>query len=218
MKQCSKCKEIKSLSKFSKYKSNKDGYRSICKFCQKKYRLEHKTEIAKYRQEHKVERTKYYQEHKLEIAEYYQDHKAKKAEYDIKYRQEHKVERAKYYQEHKKQIAEHYQERKTEIAKYRQEHKTEKALYNVKYRQNNPDKINARNAKRRASKLKQISSTANLNKIAKFYSKAQKLSKDTGIKMHVDHIIPLSKGGLHHENNLQIITATQNLRKSNKIC
>ena len=30
---------------------------------------------------------------------------------------------------------------------------------------------------------------------------------------HVDHIIPLCKGGLHHENNLQILTAHQNQSK-----
>jgi len=33
----------------------------------------------------------------------------------------------------------------------------------------------------------------------------------------VDHIIPLSKGGKHHENNLQYLTVGENRRKSNKI-
>tara|TARA_B100000161_G_C33498883_1_gene390669 strand:+ start:350 stop:973 length:624 start_codon:yes stop_codon:yes gene_type:complete len=36
-------------------------------------------------------------------------------------------------------------------------------------------------------------------------------------KYHVDHIIPLSKGGKHHPDNLQIILATQNLQKGSKI-
>jgi len=193
MKQCCKCKKIKSLSEFHKDKYRKDGYRSICKFCRKKYRQEHKIEIAKYYQEHKLEKAEY-------IAKYYQEHKAEITEYMAKYRQENKAEIAEY---------------KT---KYRQEHKAKIAEYDAKYYQENKDQRGARSTKRRANKLNQTPSNANLNKIAKFYSKAQKLSKQTNIKYHVDHIIPLSKGGLHHENNLQVITATQNLQKSNKLC
>jgi 5-methylcytosine-specific restriction endonuclease McrA len=34
---------------------------------------------------------------------------------------------------------------------------------------------------------------------------------------HVDHIIPLSKGGLHHPDNLQYLTAEENLKKGSKI-
>ena len=33
----------------------------------------------------------------------------------------------------------------------------------------------------------------------------------------VDHIIPLSRGGLHHQDNLQYLTREQNRSKSNKI-
>ena len=33
----------------------------------------------------------------------------------------------------------------------------------------------------------------------------------------VDHIIPLSKGGLHHQDNLQYLSKEENRRKSNKI-
>jgi len=33
---------------------------------------------------------------------------------------------------------------------------------------------------------------------------------------HVDHIQPISRGGLHHENNLQILKASLNWEKSDK--
>lgn len=33
----------------------------------------------------------------------------------------------------------------------------------------------------------------------------------------VDHIIPISKGGLHHPDNLQLLTISENRRKHNKI-
>ena len=36
---------------------------------------------------------------------------------------------------------------------------------------------------------------------------------ELGHKMHVDHIIPLARGGLHHEDNLQILPAGINMRK-----
>lgn len=34
---------------------------------------------------------------------------------------------------------------------------------------------------------------------------------------HVDHIIPISKGGLHHEDNLQYLTPHENRSKGDKI-
>lgn len=36
---------------------------------------------------------------------------------------------------------------------------------------------------------------------------------ELGHKMHVDHRIPLARGGLHHEDNLQILPAGINMRK-----
>lgn len=44
-KRCSKCKEVKALSEFSKDKNHKDGLRSYCKSCQKIYEIEYKKTI-----------------------------------------------------------------------------------------------------------------------------------------------------------------------------
>jgi len=38
-----------------------------------------------------------------------------------------------------------------------------------------------------------------------------------GVKHHVDHMWPLSDGGPHWSGNLQIITATENLSKHDKV-
>lgn len=51
------------------------------------------------------------------------------------------------------------------------------------------------------------------NQIAALYQKAQALSVKTGKQHHVDHIRPLAAGGLHHPDNLRVISAEENLTK-----
>lgn len=43
---------------------------------------------------------------------------------------------------------------------------------------------------------------------------AGKLTRETGIKHHIDHIIPLSRGGWHHHLNMQVLPGTLNHQKS----
>tara|TARA_Y100001937_G_scaffold7693_1_gene9732 strand:+ start:4397 stop:4600 length:204 start_codon:yes stop_codon:yes gene_type:complete len=42
------------------------------------------------------------------------------------------------------------------------------------------------------------------------------MSKRRGEEYHVDHIIPLSIGGAHHQDNMRVITAKENLEKHDK--
>jgi 5-methylcytosine-specific restriction endonuclease McrA len=69
--------------------------------------------------------------------------------------------------------------------------------------------------KKRALKKEQL---ANLteeekNKVKMIYKKSHELS----VGWQVDHIIPLSRGGLHYPDNLQIVTRKYNGQKSNKL-
>ena len=52
-------------------------------------------------------------------------------------------------------------------------------------------------------------------RIRKIYKKAQEF-KDQGLDVHVDHVIPVSKGGKSTPDNLVIISAEDNLFKSDK--
>ncbi|MDM0041827.1 HNH endonuclease signature motif containing protein [Variovorax sp. J22R193] len=77
----------------------------------------------------------------------------------------------------------------------------------------------AASAKRRASKLQRTPAWADLKAIQAFYAEAKRLTLATGIVHHVDHIIPLqgkTVSGLHVANNLQILTAAENLKKNNR--
>jgi 5-methylcytosine-specific restriction endonuclease McrA len=50
--------------------------------------------------------------------------------------------------------------------------------------------------------------------IRQIYEQRDRLNQEAGsIHYHVDHIIPLAKGGLHHPGNLRLITATENMQK-----
>ena len=58
---------------------------------------------------------------------------------------------------------------------------------------------------------------ADRTKIKEIYLKCREITKSTGIPHQVDHIIPRSKGGLHHQDNLQILTREENRRKGNSL-
>jgi hypothetical protein len=82
----------------------------------------------------------------------------------------------------------------------------------------NLDKLCAKAARRRAAKLRAIPRWANHNAIAAIYVEAQRLTRETGIEHHVDHIVPIASRwvcGLHCEANLQILLGCENLSKNN---
>lgn len=81
------------------------------------------------------------------------------------------------------------------------------------YYLNNKHKFFANNAKRRALVKQATPSWADLAEIQNVYLEAQYL------QMHVDHIIPLRGKfvcGLHVWENLQLLSAKDNLSKGNK--
>jgi hypothetical protein len=94
--------------------------------------------------------------------------------------------------------------------------------YDKNYRKTKASEINARNAKRKASKKQRTPkwiTEDQLKEIKKFYKWAHTKSLTTNQKWHVDHIIPMNGktvSGLHVPWNLQVITAKENIAKANK--
>jgi len=96
--------------------------------------------------------------------------------------------------------------------------------YNEKskrWRKANPGKKNADTRKRQADKIKATPQWLTENhkeEIENIYIEAKRLEQLDGIKRHVDHIIPLRGAGvcgMHVPWNLQILTAEENMKKSN---
>ena len=82
----------------------------------------------------------------------------------------------------------------------------------------NPDAAAANRATRRArEKDAYVKLTEEEDaQVRELYAERDRLTQETGIQHHVDHIKPLAKGGIHHPDNLQVLTATENLKKSDK--
>lgn len=81
------------------------------------------------------------------------------------------------------------------------------------YREKNRGKVQEKVLRRYINKKRLIHPEYNPAIMAKMITEARRLGKTTGIPHSVDHIIPLAKGGWHHQDNLQIIPKSLNSSK-----
>ena len=118
---------------------------------------------------------------------------------------------AAYRRTNKEKIVAHYQANKERIIARKRG-----------YAQANSGKVNAVAAKRRSAKLQRTPNWLTVDDyhaIRTLYETAAALTKSTGIKHHVDHVIPLqgrTVSGFHCPTNLQILTQSENCSKHNK--
>ena len=87
------------------------------------------------------------------------------------------------------------------------------------WRKSNPHLVNAATARRNAAKLNATPEWANKEKMEEMYKESARITIETGIVHHVDHIVPLQSKhvcGLHCEFNLQVMTGSENQSKSNR--
>ena len=138
-----------------------------------------------------------------------------------------KSKSAKYYKQNKERILKtnaqwkkNNPKRMVELRKNRYEkNKEHHAKQSKEWYKNNPGIVRAKQAKRRAAKKTAVPYWSDKKQIKEIYKKACELTVLTKIKHHVDHVFPLRSNymcGFHVETNLQIISAEENILKSNQ--
>lgn len=86
------------------------------------------------------------------------------------------------------------------------------------WHRNNPERCVAREAARRAMKMQRTPKWADHFIMQEIYHLSALRTRITGIKWHVDHIVPLKSKlvcGLHCEQNLAVVPASYNMKKHN---
>ena len=210
--------------------NEKDGnHLSYCKSCKNKQAAEYyqnnKEKAKEYYQNNKEQinkqRKEYLQNNKEKInnqqRERYQNNKEKIKEYQKEYKQKNKEKINKQQKEYNK---EYYQNNKEQIKESQKE-----------YHQNNPHKTREKDRKRRALKRANIHKPYTEDQVLKLYGKDCHICKkpvnllanrspgapgwEQGL--HIDHVIPLSKGGPDSLNNVKPAHGLCNLQKNNSL-
>ena len=189
MKECRVCGDVKPVTEYNKDSKTKDGYRTDCRNCSKKKDREY---AAKNREAAKLRAKKWHHENK------------KRAN------------------ENSKRWRQENPERLKELSKlWHEENKERVKELNRAWKKANKHKVNANTRMRQAAKLN--ATPPWLNEDHKFmleeiYELRDLRTQATGVVHHVDHIVPLRGAevcGLHVPWNLQVIPASDNIRKGN---
>lgn len=121
-----------------------------------------------------------------------------------------------------KQLSRNWQEQnreKTRVssAKWRDANPEKRKATTARYRAANPDRELINAANRRARLRSALHPDRCDLKIAAMYRLAAFLTARFATPYHVDHVVPLSKGGLHHQDNLVVMRGDYNCAKGAKI-
>ena len=202
---CTKCHMEKELTEFYKNKAGKYGVKATCKSCDKLYCQENAEYIA--------ERTKQYcNDNREYISKRMKKWKEDNQEYLAIYMQQWRKDNAV---DHKKYDKQYREENKEQIAmRMKQWAQTPKGKAAIKAAKHN----------RRAAKLSAKGNHTSAEILGLFelqsgvcpYCKV-KLHKTKRNSFHVDHILPLSKGGSNDISNIQLLCPKCNMSKHDKL-
>ena len=158
----------------------------------------------------------------------YLKNKEKMDKYTKKWRMENpqriKEIQKKCYQKNKEHLNEYVRKWREEHPDYAKENAKEwrkgHPEYATKWARSNPDKVREKNLKRRANGIIKkgiISQIINENIFKYGIITCEACKKECESNYHIDHVLPISKGGNNNYDNLQILCTKCNLQKSIKI-
>lgn len=140
------------------------------------------------------------------------------------YREQDKRKREVHSEKIRERKRQYRQANKDKIREYNQRYNARKpeVLSNAreKWLAANPERAAENKARRKAIEKHAMPKWADRNAIENIYKQRIELEKVTEMQWHVDHIIPLQGKticGLHIAENLQVLPATVNMQKSNKL-
>jgi len=213
MKRCTKCDEVKPETEFYKKPGSRDKLRSQCKACcnadsRANYYADPKKRVAQTTRWAKANPEKM----KTYIRRYVEQNPEKRRETYRRYNQIHREERLAYGRtENARAAIKRCYERKKE--KYRETHRN--------WDRANPEKLAAKNQRRRALKLGNGGSFAAQEWIALKHKYGYRClgcgRAEPEIVLTPDHVIPLVLGGRNDITNIQPLCRSCNSRKHTKI-
>ena len=228
-KQCSKCKEEKSLDAFSTNKTAKDGKAYWCKECCA-YSARERTKAYRERKDFEIDwsATKRcsWCEKEQTATEFYINLNKKDGLHNICKECDHKSCRRwnannqdKINEYNKQWYADNAEAMKEWRKRYYQENPEKVAESNRNWRKSNPEKCRAYVSNRKARKLKLDDGTLTAKALTVLLQVTDycpccgiKMTDEKGPhKKNISHMIPLNKGGIHGTSNVMISCRTCNL-------
>lgn len=227
VKVCRKCNGVFPATSeyWHKDKKGKDGFRSHCKKCRnkesEKYRLDNQELIAKYREKNREQNREYFRRYKLENKEKV---KRKNDEYRErnreKLREKHRIWRSKNRERLNEQYREYYRKNKDQIRRKK----------NLLYKKN-IDEMRLKGKVRVQRYLaikKELDNTLTEEQwelaLSYFDEKCAYCGMErdvhiekTGVDLHQEHFVPLSKGGGYTADNIVPSCRSCNSSKGNKL-
>ena len=228
-KKCTKCGVVKSLDEFYNRKDSKDGKQFRCKICNKKYKENNREKVNKYSKEYYKEYNKEYKEYNKE---YYKKNKEYYKEYNKEYKKKNKKKSKIYYQKNKERLIEYNKKWRENNTKkrdtYRKEYTKLRKETDLLFRLRCIIKCNVRTAIKNQGYTKNTK-TFNILKcdydfFMQWINGIASNDYTYGIgNLHLDHVVPISLAQtedeaylLNHYSNYQLLSADENLAKSNR--
>lgn len=207
MKKCCRCNIEEFVEEFYKCKKAKDGLQSSCKDCKRQFNSTRNNPVT----------VEYKNCSKCKVSKHRSNFRRNKSSSDGL---RHECKKCKYLMD----------------KKYRDENFEKVSIVKRKYERENRDKLNQKRRELYHSDIDKYRARSNFyttrrknstpdwcndykDEWERIYNNRLQIEKDTGIKHHIDHIIPVINDkvcGLSVPWNYQIITEEENIRKSNK--